>query len=659
MENNETYWYSQTLLTHQDKTYNSEGFIKLSLSTNTRDFINFNPVNFGIIISTTQNKFCNLNIQNATDLLLSFKSVLQNPGSIYSQGEFQILKRYNQNLNLIFDFVTESNSNEQVVRITIKSNETDFTKIIINFQLFYVIASRLKMFVNNYDTYCINLANLFLSRELLNVNKTLSGEIKNIPSQIMSYSSDTVHGARSEINKSVDIEESKVLETGNLIDDLDKFLGGQDMVNIEVSEIKEDKITKKESIQEINSKFVKDVLDNNLKNFENMLNTCSVEYSPITFLTERIETVYKQDNLDFKLLPNISEVDLKSMIYISKLLCTITKNMHVENDIPIPSSIPVLKYNVAQENILIENRELASDLLLFNGYLRFFRRRIESKISDSWTNKAVIYLIMRYYTDCFCFSFLSGKDINTLKSRIINRFKYYKSIGVFKNYEDDLKTHNCIDISENDISVFIDEVCEKIIDKTPSIDSFHNTLYNSGQIRIKSDNKNSLEQIINEIIPIEVSEKMGKDITDKQVIENIRSTYPISDETLEIFSKKNKVTKQKTQTINKTSNLHRFVKHFSDEIPENIRTEFISYIEILDKKKFDVSEINYAIEEFGENILKGLYLWNPDEDNKIAINYKYFFEKYENEIMTKDLIIAKMRNTEPTINTGEWDFDIN
>ena len=40
MENQETFWFSQTLLTHQDKTFNSEGYIKISLSTNTKDFTN-------------------------------------------------------------------------------------------------------------------------------------------------------------------------------------------------------------------------------------------------------------------------------------------------------------------------------------------------------------------------------------------------------------------------------------------------------------------------------------------------------------------------------------------------------------------------------------------------------------------------------------------
>jgi hypothetical protein len=153
---------------------------------------------------------------------------------------------------------------------------------------------------------------------------------------------------------------------------------------------------------------------------------------------------------------------------------------------------------------------------------------------------------------------------------------------------------------------------------------------------------------------MEIAEKMGIDLKDKQVLAKIKSSNNISDETIEIFSKKKTITKEK---VKRNSNLFRFIKHFSDEVPESIRNDFIEYIKNLDNIKFDISKTNYLIEEFGENILKGLYLWNPDEDIQITKNYKYFFEKYENEIMTKDLIIAQMKNT-TNDSTDKWNFDM-
>jgi len=76
-DNENVNWFSQTLLTFKDKQYSTDGYLKIAISTNTNDYKFFNPPLFNISISTNIQKTCNLNIQQAEDLLESFTQVLK------------------------------------------------------------------------------------------------------------------------------------------------------------------------------------------------------------------------------------------------------------------------------------------------------------------------------------------------------------------------------------------------------------------------------------------------------------------------------------------------------------------------------------------------------------------------------------------------------
>jgi len=286
--------------------------------------------------------------------------------------------------------------------------------------------------------------------------------------------------------------------------------------------------------------------------------------------------------------------------------------------------------------------DLAYDLLLIFAYTRNLRNRMSDKSSDFIVNKSNFYLQMRCYLDVFCFSFLEKSDKTQLRSIINNRYKYYDSIGVFDYYKEMLKKHNCSDISILDIDTFVDEVCEKVIGKSIYITDQHDTLVESNSFRIPSKNNFTLEQITNEVIPLEVDEKMGVDSKDKNA----------SPEVLNWFAAKSepKVTKTKKE---KTSNIIRFVTHYRNEIPEQHREGFLEWLKIKASENFSFSDCEFPLAEFGGNIIKGLYLWKPLDDNKLVNNYKYFWSQYEGCMLDKNHILALDEKVEDE-KSDEW-----
>jgi hypothetical protein len=125
-------WFSQTLMYYEDHIYQTDGKLRVAISTNTNDDINFNPPQFNISISHNYQKVCNLNIQQALDLFEALKSVL----NLSNSGqEVEILRRISKNIELSIKFKLDQNKNS-IIEMSLRSNNTDFTKIIIPTNIF-------------------------------------------------------------------------------------------------------------------------------------------------------------------------------------------------------------------------------------------------------------------------------------------------------------------------------------------------------------------------------------------------------------------------------------------------------------------------------------------------------------------------------------------
>lgn len=639
-------WYNQLLFSIQDDKYGTDGHLRVSISNNTKDFFNFSNLFFSIAITTNNhNKSVLLNIQNAFDLLNSIRPIIQQKdlNKIYdsnldSNSQYQIYKRYNKNSELIFEFVLNKHTNEKLVRISIRSNESDFTKILIEYNNFIVFAFRLKWFVDNYENTMLTFNSLFLQRFLLDTNEKIITAIKNLPSMVGSVKVENFDISNKELDLNIENE---------TINEFESFLENNS------SKIKIPELNVLETKNEIIQTFDRSIIlksHKNISSIEKMLISSESAKNPL----QSILNTFKSINPDIDFLPGIDEGSLKSIMYLSKLTCSMIIKNVIENASSVPSSIRILKYKIDKE-ISKDNIDFAIELLAILGYLQIARKRLESKTDDPTTNKSFIYLIFRSYLDPFIFSILEKVDKETIKTSVISRFKYFEKNLFFNEYNQLITTYNQNIVTEKDIDGFVTSILGTIGNGF-FIDKIHDQFYKSSNCRLPFNNIFTEEQITNEIIPLEIYEKTNKSI------ENYKSFDELNDSVKELFlkMKKEQPNKKKTEIVNH-SNLFRLISQYRNQVPENTRTEFLSYIEKLDSD-CDLKNFPYPLETFGDDIVKILYLWKPSEDEKLKTNYKYFFEKFENEILTKELILVKsnmIQESKNETNDCDWDSAMN
>lgn len=629
-----TTWFSQTLLTFKDKQFSTDGYLKVAISTNTENYKYFNPPLFNISISTGIQKTYNLNIQQAEDLLDSFGQVLKQSNG----NEIVIEKKYQKNSNIYFKFAIEKTNNIRVVVIEIISNQADSSKIIIPLKpTFQSLLKRLKSFVENYDNMCFELLSKSINCNSIQTIDRLPTLIKGISSQIISQipEQDFIQDSCA---SEVSYEEVQKMEA--TIEDLDHFLG-KDMENISLPEVDEKKVEKGTATIEIKSDFVEKVLDKDLMNLENKLVSFAVSKQPVLDLAADLES-----ELKFPLLRDVNQDEKKSIVYISTLIQNSYSKEYTINDKPLPSSFSVIKYNGTADE---KNVDFAKDVLLVIAYMRMVRVRLESKIRSAYDNRSMAYLYLRCCMDPFCFSFIQNLNKNELISSIENRYIYFDKIGFFNKYKGVLQDNNCEPITKREIIDFV----EKALTESPYILEMHNISYEEGDVKLPTKNKFSLEQIINEFIPAEVSQKMGFNFKDKESIENYRKNNTISDEILEFFTKKQKV--QKTISMEKITPLQRWVDKYKQDIPEQHRDSFIESVKELQYGKYNFKNSSFPLNEFDENIIKALYVWDVDVDPSMKTNFTHFATLVENEQMTKDSILITTSESTKGTSTSDWD----
>jgi len=180
--NNENFnWFSQSLLTHKDNFYGTEGYLKISIGTGTEDYKNFNNPSISISINNQYQKIYNLTYQNAIDLIQTIKIIKEQPNGNNSE----IQRKYKKDLTLYIKFFVESNNNDSVVEIRLITSETDFTKIIIPINVFGIFIKCLNQYVENYFDLCSKLLIQSIHSEAFQIIKQIPGLIKGISSQIV------------------------------------------------------------------------------------------------------------------------------------------------------------------------------------------------------------------------------------------------------------------------------------------------------------------------------------------------------------------------------------------------------------------------------------------------------------------------------------------
>ncbi len=604
-------WFSQNLLFHKDITEGTDSIIQVSISVSSKDFISFSIPTLRIQISNNLNKSCILNYDKAIDFEYVTQEILQKGDLAYTE-KIEVMRKYDNKQSLTLKCVRNQND-QNVVKVTIRSNETDFVDIVISERLLRVISRITSQFIENYISIADGLVLRSISHQLTKFDELIR-EVKGIQSRIEGAVALPISGTTTN-------EFMKTSENKTTIDELDNFLG-EGMKNIKIPTIEDDnkKAEKVESPPtEVNSKFVEKILNNDLHKLESMVNVGNID----SFFCD-VEQVYEPGTIK---LEGIEGWD--KLVYFSKLYSDLTINNATNKSGPIPSGFPILKFDI--KNPTQNNLDLAYDLFLFTGYIRAARRRLENHYDDAFFNLAVMHLKLRTCTDPLVYSFITKKTKDQLVSIISNRFDYYKSIGVFKHYEDKLNDSNCAEITKSDLILYVEETCEKGFD-TPYFDEFYRSAMETYNLRMGTKDNFNLEQIINEIVPLEIKEKLGQEIT-------LEDFSEVSKEVHELFTSKEKP-KSKPESkarIEKINPIQMYVKTFKDHVPEDHIENLISYLEDYTNRKIDFNNFPFPVEDFGEFAIKGLFFWDPDKYKNASA-----LKDVIDDPMTKDLILARI-----------------
>lgn len=648
---NDKTWFNQQLMYFKDLNLNSNGILEITLANNTNDFKSFSPLSLNIAITSNSNirKMYSISYCNSVDMIMSFKEIISNANTIYNSSQkYEVTKKYYTDKLLKFEFV--KSNNENIVIISIINDISDYSMIAIPYYVFSSIIGIIRSFANDYTSLNLNLVNRTVLAEILEQNKLIKNSIHVLPTSILEFynrnnSNHNIQELPQDLNFSKIMEEplNENISTvqldesvnpgesnkNNINNDFDNFLAD----NINNISLGIDETPKEKSKYEESDNFITHF--EKLENLENLLNSIVVHENPHIIIKDELEKI----SSTIKTISDISENEFKSYAYISNLVYKTIMKQYTESNIDIPANFQVIKYKTQDTNH--ENIDLAFDILSIISYLKCFRVKLQERESDSFRNKSIFLLTVRTFLDIYGFSYIENMNKESIRNMVLSKFKHMKNKNFFKSYDDILGLYNLPEISENEIDAFISAVCEKIVGNNVYINNYHNNLYSNNLARLDFNNNFNIEQIINYIIPLEVCEKIGINIFEKENIDKILDSSKIPNEVFEIFKDKNKSKKNDDKIKDNMTNILRYCKLHDVDIPKHIREEFLIYIKELEFNNFDFNNSKFLIDDFGEKLLIGLYEWNNSENKKEL--YKNFCEKAELSTMNKDLIISKYK----------------
>ena len=606
-------WLNQNLLYHKDIEFNTDSILDISLTSSTSDFKNFSSVVLNIAISsfsTRKNQM--LNLQNA---ILIRRDLLE-------LEDLDSTEKVEYNYKMQPDKLLIVGRTQDLCFIKIKNSENDIISIACSVDIVKVIITIFDSFIENYLNLTINISSRFLLSEILSSTKGVKDSVMTIPSLILEASS----GPMASENLSVP-EPNTLKKIEEVTSNFDEFLG-KDMENISldippnIDESQHQMITEPSTI--LNRTFP------TLRDFENFMFSVTSSTNTFKEITTRFSNTMKSGNF----LPEIQLSDLKSYLYISKSMYMHHLRQNTDCEIPLPASVPIVKYigRGEEENIL-----LAYDLLTINLYIKLFRSRIELKDSNSMSNGSLFYLALRSFTDILVFSFIENIDKNMIATNIVERFKYFKKINFFQEYELMLKKYD-MKIEENDIKQVVIEMGDKVLGKTLPVGNLHDQYYKKQLLNVPYDNPFISDEIMNSIVPLQITA-----LSDKEISEEALRSYskgmmnPVANAMFRYFGKEDMA---QSKTHARENNIVKTIKSFSDEIPYKYREQFIDKIQNAKDVNIDSDIIGYPYEELGEHILKAIYVWN--EYSK-KMPYDEFRKTIDNLTLQKNDIIVKFK----------------
>lgn len=670
MNNEERTWLNNQLFQFYDERYGTDGNFTAFASLSTADNRDFSPLRLCLSVGTGNSdynrKTCWLSFTQVNELIFTIEDIIkpENLDYIYNKGHnLDIERRYSKKIFRMF-FKKSKDLNDCVL-LGIYANENDRNITILTYDYFRTFYSILKQFRDNYFL----IENMMIDRYLKSIELE---EIKSMNNNFKSFSKmfeefqELFENKISSINnsnhnnfennnygrfdKNDEIEEDeKNHEDSGLVNDFDEFMNNNiNNINIPEVESVENEITNKDNNknninENLDNDFINKILKNDINNLYTKTKNIILEDSKILSFNQ----LFKNE-LGIDLLENVDEKSLKSCIYLSELNIRQCTKQYYFYGKDYPRTCNLIRSDIKEYDQF--NKDLAYSLFMIHAYMKNYSERMEYKTNDQLASKTDFYINLRLFSDIFTYSILINEKPEVIKNRIKSIFNYFKENKFFETFDNELEDYNSNPVTIDDILKFVDNVTDKLPKTKNSID-LQNELYENKLVKLPSENKFTIEQIIKQIVNLEVLNNFKLDIDDNAEKFGI-DLNSINKDILLIFKENKKVNKQKE----KQTNLYRYIKYYDDEIPDKLKDSFYDHIKQIQYDNFDFVNSKFPLSEFGEDIIKGLYQWNNLENKKEK--YSDFFYKCSETILNKnDILTREMETTEEESDDNEETWD--
>lgn len=619
-----------TAFRYKDTLYNTKSTLEVSLNTSTTDYKKFSPLKIGISVLTPDNlrRYCLFSYPELYELVHRIRGVINNNSisDLYDSSNPVTIDKKVYDVLLRFKFKESSNS-EKCVVVGVVKNQSDFAPCILPLTIFYSLVDKLEYIINNDISIQQSLSNKILEKNKLDYMSQIYQTLRGLPVNISELLEDSIHSTNNSYTGSYpDNSNSEKIESENNfgeIDQFDRYISQNlDSFALEgdIPSTTQDKPTE----APVKSYMFEDVLNKDISNIESLVNRTILSDSKLESFSDTIE----EESGVNPLKNYFSDTHIKSASYISEFLVhTINKDYILFGE-KYPDSITALKIKPEKSDEEIFN--LASDLFIIQSYIKNFRTLIEKRTSDPNQCKSDLHINYRLLSDFFTFSFVEEEDKTRVKNNILSRFRYFDSQGYFDKWNEELYNYNYGKITEKEIKEYIDLV----LDKLPTmmgISTLHKKYYNEGSLILPPETEYNLNKITKEVAKLDVVKHMGYEIDEKSLKKCGIEKDDISDEVYDLFS--GNVSKKERR-----SNILKYVDFFISEVPDDIRDNFREHINNLGNDDYDIENSPFDLNRFGENIVKGIYLWN--KSNKIE-KFTDFYSTCRDSLTTKDQILKQ------------------
>lgn len=636
-------WFGQNIISFKDECLGKEYYAGVFINSSTTDFTTFSSPTLNLHITSNVSKVCIMNFQQCVEYINSVKACLSDMRLAFEEN-LKILKKYNKKFDFITSFLINKNK-EKYVLLEFKSSTSDISLISLKLNSFKYLCNIINKFIEDYINISLSMNTNFLLREIYKKNCGIEKNIIELPSylnplninnKMIQEDMDFERGMFKETKEEPDSELDSAIEFSEF---LKEHLEKVDL-KIDISKVG-DSSTPSQSV-DYDSILLKNLFLGSISGLENLLFTAQVERNPILFINQNICNILDSDS---DLLEGLDSDSLKSLIYLSDYIFTVSNLRYLELSENYPSNNSVLKFKPPRDLSKIE-KDAILDLAVIFIYLYLYTRRIGDKTDDINFNKSALYFCFSNFFSPFIFSYIDIFEKEFLKNSIINRFENYDKSGFFDVYNSILDIHNCKKVESIDIPEVLDKLLNNIYKNDKLlINNFHKALFENNTVFLENINTVKLEELKDFVI-LEANYNLGRN--EKKSLEKIADQNKISKEILDMVFERKKNKKRKNPIIREKKNsIIELSNQYRNEIPEHKQKVFSVFIDDHRDRDINFKRLRefVGIEELGENILKMLYLWKPEEDPKIKHDIKYFFNIFESDPVTKEYILEALNNT--------------